>query len=207
MGVHPNTAAVPSYWSQSRRCQTTSSVSATTVGNADGSIEAAAQEAWRDADGVRLQALADSRGALGIYLDEEAGEYVVVVPSSESTSAASDASQIRLSARVEKRDIDRATIDRISDALLAIRPAIKQCSCGVGFDPEPGSIVRTSEASESEFATIEEEFGRGVAHSATRRRRGRCRRHPRRPDPATREASPDSRGGRCPHPTTPSSWL
>ena len=43
---------------------TTSSVSATTVGNADGPIEVPAQEAWREADGVTLQALADSRGAL-----------------------------------------------------------------------------------------------------------------------------------------------
>lgn len=135
------------------------SVSATTVGNADGSIEMAAREAAREADGVKLQALAESRGALGVFLDESTGEYVVVVPSTgESAFAASDSSGLSLSVRVETRDIDRATIDRIGDALLAIRPAIKQYSYGFGFDPESGTIILTSEAPESEFASIQKEF-------------------------------------------------
>lgn len=135
------------------------SVSATAGGNADGSIETAARDASREADGVKLQALAESKGALGVFLDKSTGEYVVVVPSSgKSTFVASDSSKLSIQVRVETRDIDPATIDRIGDALEAIRPTIKQYSYGFGFDPESGTIVLSSEAPASEFASIEKEF-------------------------------------------------
>lgn len=133
----------------------TPNVSATTGDNA---VDSSAL-AVREAAGVELEALAESKGALGVFLDESTGEFVVVVPSAgKSEFAASDASKLSMSVRVETRDIDRATIDEISDALLAIRPAIKQYSYGFGFDPESGTMILTSEAPESAFAAIEEAF-------------------------------------------------
>ena len=64
-------------------------LSATSNAPAQADVEIAADSstmATREANAVELQALADSKGALGIYLDEAAGEYVVVISSSgEST--------------------------------------------------------------------------------------------------------------------------
>ena len=115
--------------------------------------------AVREADGVRLEGIAESKGALGVFFDEARGQYVVVVPASAtSTFSVADASGLNFSVRLEKRSIDRATIDRIEQALEAIRPAIKQYSYGFGFDPETGTIALASEAPETAFASIEAAF-------------------------------------------------
>lgn len=148
----------------------TPNVSAGTVEGGAASLKAA-----QEADGVKLQALADSNGALGVYWDEGSDDYVVVVPSSgESRFASSLASELSVSVRVETRDIDRLTIERISEALEAIKPNIKGHGYGFGFDPESGTMIVRSEAPESAFAAIENAFpGRisfrsGVVESTSR---------------------------------------
>lgn len=115
--------------------------------------------AARERDGGKLQDLVDAEGALGIYFDEASGDHVVVVPSSGGSSFnATAASKLSLSVRVERRDIDRKTIDAISAALEALHADIEDQSYRFGFDPASGTVELVSEAPESEFATVMEAF-------------------------------------------------
>jgi hypothetical protein len=128
----------------------------------DASSEAARAE--REVEGLELQDIVASRGALGVYVNE-AGEFVVVVPSTgRSDFRITDAANVDLAVRVEARDIDQATIDAISKELEAIRPAIKDYAYGFGFDPESGTVVLRSEAPESAFAAIEAAYPGKIAY-------------------------------------------
>lgn len=126
------------------------------------------QAATREASGVKLRALAEERGALGMYVDETTGEYVVVVPAAgQSRFTASDSESISLPVRVETRDIDAATLDQISKALEAVALKVVGQAFGFGFDPESGKVVLQSEAPESAFAAVERAFpGRIVFREA-----------------------------------------
>ncbi len=126
--------------------------------NAAGDATEAAR-AKAEVDGSMLADLVTSKGALGIYWDEEASRLVVVVPSSgDSSFAASDASRLGVQVVVETRDIDLATIDRITDALIALRPSLAGFAYGFGFDPVTGMVVLRSEAPETAFALIQRAF-------------------------------------------------
>ncbi len=115
--------------------------------------------AVREANGVLLQDIAENSGALGVYFDESAAQYVVVVPASEtSTFSVADASRLNLSVRVESRSIDRVTIGKIEQSLEAVRSSIGKYSYGFAFDPETGTIILTSEAPETAFNSIEAAF-------------------------------------------------
>ncbi len=132
----------------------TSNVSAGTVDTADDSTAMAA----READSVKLQARAESKGALGVYLDEDAGELVVVVPSSgENTFVSADSSDLSIAVRIETRPIDRATIEGVSDAtirsLIRVRQIKRYGDCTSGFTPTSGTVLLQSDAPRSAFAT------------------------------------------------------
>ena len=124
--------------------------------------------ATREADGVKLRGTAEADGALGMYVDEATGEYVVVVPANgASRLAASNSSSLSIPVRVETRDIDAATIDQISLALEAVALKVNGQAFGFGFDPESGKFVVQSEAPESAFADVEKAFpGRIVFREA-----------------------------------------
>lgn len=125
--------------------------------------------AKREADGVELQALAESKGALGVYVDADTGDYVVVVPAAApSTFAASDSASLSLPVRVETRDIDAATLARMSAAFEGLAPKLTGKAFGFGFDPESGMVILRSEAPESAFSAVENAFpARIVFHPAT----------------------------------------
>ncbi len=115
--------------------------------------------AAQEADGAKLDAIAQQKGALGVFFDDATGQYVVTVPASTTTTfTLADAAGLDIPVRVEERDIDRPTIDRIEHAIEAVRPTIMQFSYGFGFDPRSGQITLASEAPESAFASIESAF-------------------------------------------------
>ncbi len=115
--------------------------------------------AAQEAAGAKLDAIAQQKGALGVFFDDATGEYVVTVPASATTTfTLADAAGLDIPVRVEERDIDRPTIDRIVHAIEAVRPTIMQFSYGFGFDPRSGQITLASEAPESAFASIESAF-------------------------------------------------
>jgi len=127
------------------------------------------QAAIREASGVKLTALAESKGALGLYMDEGTGEYVVVIPAAaQSSFAVSDSVSLGLPVRVETRNIDAATLDRMSSALEALAPKLGRQAFGFGFDPESGNVVLKSEAPESAFAAIETTFPGRIVFRAAR---------------------------------------
>jgi hypothetical protein len=130
-----------------------SSVSAGTAGSPDtlAQPDAPAQEARA----AKLEALAESTGALGVYLDGTSGQYVVVVPTSgRSSFSLSAAAPLGLAVRVETRDIDIVTINQIGQALESLKPTLVGFSYGFGFDPQTGTVTLASEAPEPAFASI-----------------------------------------------------
>jgi hypothetical protein len=112
-----------------------------------------------EAAGSALEALADSKGALGYYWDDEAKQYVVVVPRQGGSSfEASDASGLAADVRVESRDITRAEVDAIGDALSALRPSMKGLGYGYYFDAASGMMILQSEAPLAAFDAVTKEF-------------------------------------------------
>jgi hypothetical protein len=119
----------------------------------------AAADASREAAAVKLETLAESRGALGTYFDKTTDQYVVVVSATaSSTFSVAEVAHLNLKVRVEQRAIDRATIDRVENALESARSTVSSRSYGFGFDPELGMVTLTAEGPESDFASIEKAF-------------------------------------------------
>lgn len=109
---------------------------------------------------------AEASGALGMYFDSKAREFVVVVPASgDSTFSASDVSRLAVPVRVESRDIDQPTIGRISRLLEEMRPELGEYEYGFGFDPESGTVWLGSEAPKSTFESVLKEFPGKVSFS------------------------------------------
>jgi hypothetical protein len=104
--------------------------------------------------------MAEASGALGMYFDDATHAYVVVLSKTGASGfSAARAAGLGLSVRVETRDIDRDTIDRLEEALLALRPSIPdKYSYSFGFNPETGLVDVASDAPGAAFASVEKAF-------------------------------------------------
>lgn len=128
------------------------------VGTLAGSSGASTSDtSTREARAVALQEMAHAEGALGVFFDETARRFVVVVPEAGSTFTLTDASWRGLPVRIEKRGIDQATIDRIESLLEGLKPTVGG-SYGFGFDPKSGTVTLTADAPEADFAAVEAQF-------------------------------------------------
>lgn len=109
--------------------------------------------------GLELQALVESKQALGIYRDDRTGEFVIVVSSfAHGTIDLISSASGPAGVRVKTSELDQETVDRIGDAILAKRGDLKEYSLGFGFDPETGTVLLRSEAPESAFSSILDQF-------------------------------------------------
>lgn len=109
---------------------------------------------------AQLEATADSRGALGLYFDEAAREFVVVLPEAAAGRfKTADVASLGLAVRVETRKIDRETVETIEDEVVALRPDIPlQFGYSVAFNPESGLVEIASDAPRGHFSAIEKRF-------------------------------------------------
>ena len=122
-------------------------------------VRTESKAAMREANGLKLQEMAEAEGALGVYVDEATDEYVVVVPAAgQSRFVASDSASLGVPVRVETRDIDAATTDRIGETLEAMAPDLAGHAFGFGFDPKSGKVILRSDAPESAFAAVLKTF-------------------------------------------------
>jgi hypothetical protein len=113
-------------------------------------LEAAKAEAT-EAAAHELQVSADSQGALGIY--KVGTTFVVVAPASRSDITTAALANAGVDVRVVAVDVEKATLDRLSVDLEALKPSIKG-SYGFGFDPESAKMVLQSEAPIGAFDAV-----------------------------------------------------
>lgn len=114
-----------------------------------------------DEAAARLEESAVAAGALGIYIDDQTAEYVVVGwhdsrPSLEAANLARNG----LPVRIETRNVTRSDVDAITKRLTGLRTdqSLAGKSYRFGIDPELGTVVLVSDAPKSEFADVLEEF-------------------------------------------------
>jgi hypothetical protein len=134
---------------------------------ADSGTDANAELA-RENDARQLEERADAEGALGVYYDETSRRYAVVLPGSVSSSAAANQARARgLDVRVEHRDIDRATIDRIDTQLSKLRRSMPdKYAFAYSFNVEKGVVEVETNAPKDLFSSIEAGFpGRVVVRA------------------------------------------
>jgi hypothetical protein len=110
---------------------------------------------------ARLQDGADAAGALGIFIDDQTGEIVVVGPSGsrkalEAANLAGDGLQIR----ILELDVSRSDVDVISQRLVALRSSEQLTgeTYRFGFDPELGKVVLAATAPRSAFGDVLDAF-------------------------------------------------
>lgn len=130
--------------------------------------EASGREAYaRETAGRQLEERAASAGSLGMYVDTETDEYVVVLPEEAASNfQAADAADLGLKVRVETREITSDTIDRIEKALVALRPSFPEKHSYVfGFNPETGLVEVGSDAPRSAFADVEKAYPGKISFS------------------------------------------
>ena len=166
-------------WSRSaRRTLKLFAASLMAVGWAGGAVSTttAASPAARETAISAWDDAAAANGAIGTYYDESTGELVALLPASHGSSvAAADASSLvakassaGLAARVEPATIDKATIDGIQSALLALRFSIPLAyNYAFYFDPSKQKVVLQSNAPAESFASVTSKYGDHVQYSGT----------------------------------------
>jgi hypothetical protein len=112
------------------------------------------EEESLESAGIALQELADTSGALGSYWDQKTQAFVYVVSSSDASVPPLGLAANGFATRVETRDISRADIGSISDALLGLRAKLSKYAYGFGFDIRSGQIFVQSEAPKGEFSSL-----------------------------------------------------
>lgn len=115
----------------------------------------------REAAAANLQSMIEAKGALGVYTDQITNEVVVVVPASgSSTFSATEAASLGFQVRVETRNTDRNTINRILGELSdrSWHPDASRQTFGAFFDPRLGMVVIEGEGLEEVFQAIKAAF-------------------------------------------------
>lgn len=107
---------------------------------------------------------AATEGALGVYFDFSADQYVVVWPASNPTIDLAAPGFAGLRVRAETRDITQARVDQIETALLSrsFDPAARTAVFGYWFDPRRGSVVVDVAGPLDAFASVAKQFGRSM---------------------------------------------
>lgn len=125
---------------------------------------AASTEYAQEASARQLEEDADSEGALGVYFDAANKQFAVVMPRDTSSSSAANRAQARgLDVRVEKRDIDRTTIDRIDTQLARLRETLPaKYAYAYSFDPQTGAVEVETNAPIDYFSAISAAFPKVV---------------------------------------------
>ncbi len=124
----------------------------------------ASAEYVQEANGRQLEEDADAEGALGVYFDQANEQYAIVLPSTTSSSSAATQAVARgLDVRVERRDIDRATIDRIDSQLGNLRKSLPpKYGYAYSFNPQMGLVEVETNAPIDYFSAIAEVFPKTV---------------------------------------------
>ncbi|HWH00152.1 MAG TPA: hypothetical protein VNV66_12710 [Pilimelia sp.] len=117
-----------------------------------------------------LNARAAKKSALGTYYDAATGQAVVAVPKSGAGSglAPTDVAVPGLSVRVEKRNVTKATLDRIQSRITqrAWHPQAKQYAYGFYTEPRQGVTVVETNAPAGVVSPLLREFGAAVSYRA-----------------------------------------
>ena len=102
-------------------------------------------------------------GVLGLYYDDDADEYVVVVPDTGDVPEASDYAEFGLPVRIERRDATTADVEEIGRLL---RQFAEESGEGIGFyfDAESGKVLAQGTAEPSLLSEVIDRFPDTLAY-------------------------------------------
>lgn len=126
-------------------------------------VELTDAEKWEAATEA-IAALIKSKGALDSYT--EAGEIVVVVPSSGTSSLGlADTAALGVSVRIERQDLEPEEVRQIIKvAKERWQPVSSQYAMAIGFDAKIGKVRIFSDAPSEVFEVLQEQFPGLVLH-------------------------------------------